>query len=199
MSGGGGGGGDGMEAGKAALKDVARGINAAVGELKTVSTPGAAAVGRGFDEVALSGLAAGHEGLAASLKSFCKRWDWGVRALLQDASEFAERVGVSAGYYHEVDQYVKDTFKVTVNAAMGNPHLTEDQVEAMSVGEVLADNPYAAIRDADYSAESFAQVGENAKQTWSRTKDDINDSPLLPRGSTAGGAAAEALSKIEDY
>ncbi|GHC65569.1 hypothetical protein [Streptomyces cinnamoneus] len=196
----GGGGGDGIEASKAALRDVAKSINAAIGEMKTVSGPGAAAVGRGFDELALSGLVAGHEGLAASLKTFCNRWDWGVRALVQDASEFAHRVGLAAGYYQEVDQYLKDTFKVTVNAAMGNPHLTEDQVEAMSVKDVLADNPVTAIRDADYSDESFATAGKNAKESWSRTVDDLKSSTVVP-GSPQSGykLARDVASKIEDY
>ncbi|MEU7136882.1 hypothetical protein [Streptomyces sp. NPDC046261] len=196
---GGGGGGDGIEAGKAALGDVARGINAAIGEMKGVSGQGAATVGRGFDELALSGLQAGHGGLTASLKTFCERWDWGVRALIQDANQFALRVGLSAGYFHEVDQYVKDTFKVTVNAAMGNPRLTEDQVEGMPVGEVLDDNPYTAVRDADYSAGSFAKAGEEAKEKWSGTVDDVVDTPLAPGGPKAGGIASEAVSKIEDY
>lgn len=194
---GGGGGGDGIEAGKAALSDVARGINAAIGEMKGVSGQGAATVGRGFDELALSGLQAGHGGLTASLKTFCERWDWGVRALIQDANQFALRVGLSAGYFHEVDQYVKDTFKVTANAAMGNPRLTEDQVEGMSVGEVLDDNPYTAVRDADYSARSFTEAGEKAKQKWSETADDLKSTTVIPGGSIPSSNAAGTVSKIE--
>ncbi|NVK78598.1 hypothetical protein HG542_13080, partial [Streptomyces morookaense] len=81
---------DGLKANKAAMDAIASGINGAIGELKGVGTPGAAAVGRGFSELSLSGMETGHEGLSSSFKEFCDRWEWGVRALLHDANEFAE-------------------------------------------------------------------------------------------------------------
>lgn len=190
------GGEDGLKAGQEALNTVAKGINGAIGELKGLGSAGEAAVGRGFSELALSGLESGHEGLTSAFKDFCDRWEWGVRALIHDGSEFAKRVGLAAGYYHEGDQYVKDTLKVTVNAAMGNPHLTEQQVEGKSLREVLADNPYTQVRDADYSAESFRHTGENARQVWSRTGEDLKDS-LTTGGPTPMGVAIRAGRKIE--
>ncbi|AZQ71806.1 hypothetical protein EKH77_11820 [Streptomyces luteoverticillatus] len=193
-----GGGGDGIQASQAALGNVAKGINAAIGELKGIGGAGAASVGRGFDDLALSGLELGHGGLTASLKNFCERWDWGVRALIQDADQFAERVGLAAGYYHERDRYVADTFKIVANAAMGNPHLTEDQVKEKSVSEVLSDNAFTQTRDADYSLGSFAKAGEGAKDAWSKTGKDLMDSAKTG-GPGPLGVAVRTVSKIEDY
>ncbi|MFG2179467.1 hypothetical protein ACGFLS_12230 [Streptomyces abikoensis] len=193
-----GGGGDGIQASQAALGNVAKGINAAIGELKGIGGAGAASVGRGFDDLALSGMELGHGGLTASLKNFCERWDWGVRALIQDADQFAERVGLAAGYYHERDRYVADTFKVVANAAIGNPHLTEDQVKEKSVSEVLSDNAFTQTRDADYSLGSFAKAGEGAKDAWSKTGKDLLGSAETG-GSGPLGVAVRTVSKIEDY
>lgn len=189
---------DSLKADKAAMDAIASGINGATGELKGIGTPGAASVGRGFSELSLSGMETGHEGLTSSFKEFCDRWEWGVRALLQDAGEFAERVGLAAGYYHEGDTYVSNTFKVVANAGMGNPHLTEDQVEHMSWGQVGADNPFTQVRDADYSAESLRRTGENAEQVWSKTAEDVEDS-VRTGGATPLGMGIRTVSKIEDY
>ncbi|MFH8785873.1 hypothetical protein [Streptomyces roseoverticillatus] len=163
-----------LAADSAALDNVAKGINEAIGELKSLGTPGEAAVGRGFDELALSGVELGHEGLAAAFKTFCNRWDWGIRALVHDGSQFAERVGLAAGYYHEQDVYIRDSFKVGVNAAMGNPHLLEEDVEKKSMSEILADNPVNDFRNPDYSAESFRKAGENSRQVWANTLRDAS-------------------------
>ncbi|QSY51416.1 MULTISPECIES: hypothetical protein [Streptomyces] len=183
----------GIHAGKDALDGVTKGINAAIGELKELGTAGSAAVGRGFEDLALSGMETGHDGLTAAFKTFCERWEWGVRALVHDGSQFAERVGLAAGYYHEGDQYVKDTVKVVANAAFGNPHLTEEQVEGMRMKDVLADNPFTQVRDADYSKKSFAKAAEDAEETWSRTAKDVGKAP------NAAGLAVRLGSKIEDY
>ncbi|MGW2600697.1 hypothetical protein [Streptomyces klenkii] len=190
-----------LAADAAALGNIAKGINEAIGELKSLGTPGEAAVGRGFDELALSGVELGHEGLAAAFKTFCNRWDWGVRALVQDGSQFAERVGLAAGYYHEQDVYIRDSFKVGVNAAMGNPHLLEEDVEKKSMREILADNPINDFRNPDYSAESFRKAGENSSQVWANTLRDASTGaangfgkgPLGRQGTDAANKLADKL------
>ncbi|MEU8549463.1 hypothetical protein AB0C81_21155 [Streptomyces roseoverticillatus] len=191
----------GLAADSAALDNIAKGINEAIGELKSLGTPGEAAVGRGFGELALSGVELGHEGLAAAFKTFCNRWDWGVRALVHDGSQFAERVGLAAGYYHEQDVYIRDSFKVGVNAAMGNPHLLEEDVEKKSMREILADNPVNDFRNPDYSAESFRKAGENSRQVWANTLRDASTGaangfgkgPLGRRGTDAANKLADQL------
>ncbi|MGK5732409.1 hypothetical protein [Streptomyces sp. URMC 124] len=188
-----------LAADAAALGDVAKGINGAIGELKSLGTPGQAAVGRGFDELALSGVQLGHEGLAAAFRTFCNRWDWGVRALVQDGSQFAERVGLAAGYYHEQDAYIRDSFKVGVNAVMGNPHLLEEDVEKKSVSEVLADNPVNDVRHADYSAESFRKAGENSRQVWANTLRDATTGAANGFGKgPVGRQRTDVLNRLAD-
>ncbi|CAM5430803.1 hypothetical protein [Streptomyces abikoensis] len=190
-----------LAADAAAMGNIAKGINEAIGELKSLGTPGEAAVGRGFDELALSGVELGHEGLAAAFKTFCDRWDWGVRALVHDGSQFAERVGLAAGYYHEQDAYIRDSFKVGVNAAMGNPHLLEEDVEKKSMSEILADNPINDFSHPDYSAESFRKAGENSSRVWANTLRDattgagngFGKGPLGRQGTDAANKLADKL------
>ncbi|MFF7728337.1 hypothetical protein [Streptomyces sp. NPDC008001] len=190
---------DRLAADAAALGNIAKGINGAIAELKSLGSPGEAAVGRGFDELALSGVELGHEGLAAAFKTFCDRWDWGVRALVQDGSQFAERVGLAAGYYHEQDAYIRDSFKVGVNAAMGNPHLMEEDVEKKSVSEVLADNPVNDFRHPDYSEESFRKADENSRQVWANTLRDASTGAANGFGKgPLGHQGTEAANKLAD-
>ncbi|MCC3768378.1 hypothetical protein [Streptomyces sp. UNOC14_S4] len=165
---------DGINAGKDALDNITKGLNGVIDELKkSGGSPGEAAVGRGFGELALSGLETGDQSLADTFKSFCHRWEWGVRALVRDGSQFAQRVGLAAGYYHEGDTYISNTFKVTTNALMGNPHLTEEQVEQQSWGQTLSDNPFNQIAHADYSGKSFEQAARHTEETAKRTAEDL--------------------------
>ncbi|MEU2869596.1 hypothetical protein ABZ769_10350 [Streptomyces olivoreticuli] len=165
---------DGIHAPKDALDNITKGLNGAIEELKkSGGSPGEAATGRGFGELALSGMETGHQGLTDSFKSFCHRWEWGVRALVHDGSQFAERVGLAAGYYHEGDAYISNTFKVTTNALMGNPHMTEEQAEQQSWGQTFSDNPFNQIAHADYSADSFKQAGHHTDAALARTIADI--------------------------
>ncbi|MEV8478753.1 hypothetical protein [Streptomyces sp. NPDC051173] len=166
--------GDGMDAPKDALDNIAKGINGAIDELKkSGGSPGEAATGRGFSELTLSGMETGHQGLTDAFKSFCHRWEWGVRALVHDGSQFAQRVGLAAGYYHEGDAYISNTFKVTTNALMGNPHMTEEQAEQQSWKQTLSDNPVNDIAHPDYSAGSFKQAAHHTDETLARTIADI--------------------------
>ncbi|GAA0466291.1 hypothetical protein ABZ951_03715 [Streptomyces sp. NPDC046215] len=181
---------DSLKTGKGALDGIAKGLNGAIEELKKIGSPGDAATGRGFSELALSGLETGHEGLTASFKAFCDRWEWGVRALVHDGSQFADRVGLAAGYYHEGEQYISNTFKVVTNAALGNPNLTEEEIEAQSWGKTLSDNPLQ--RDSDYSAGSFRQAAHNASETWQKTASDVKREGF---GEATRDAAAEIAKK----
>ncbi|MEU1671695.1 hypothetical protein ABZ752_06660 [Streptomyces roseifaciens] len=191
--------GDGLAADSAALDNIAKGINGAIGELKSIGSPGDAAVGRGFDELALSGVELGHEGLAAAFKTFCSRWDWGVRALVHDGSQFAQRVGLAAGYYHEQDAYIRDTFKVGVNAVMGNPHLMEEDVEKKSMSEILADNPVNDFSHPDYSAESFRQADANIRRVWADTARDASTGAANGYGKgPLGRQGTEAANRLAD-
>ncbi|MEV7442513.1 hypothetical protein AB0O22_15335 [Streptomyces sp. NPDC091204] len=95
------------------------------------------------------------------------------------ANAFAANVGLSAGVLHEQDQYVQGTFKVVTNAAWGNPYASEGDITGKGWGEVLADNPYTEIRDADHSKESYEQASRESKDAWRSAIHDVNSSDIL--------------------
>lgn len=158
-----------------ALAAIAKGIDLAHAELKDLGMIGEASTGRGFSDLALSGLELGHGGLASKFGTFCDRWEWGVRALTQKGNGFAQGVGLSAGSYTEQESYVKDSIKIGVNSLNGNPHLSEDEVKAKSwdtiSGQSAYDNP-------DWSGESMAEAHGEVKQNWQNTVYDAEDAAL---------------------
>lgn len=158
-----------------ALVEIANGIDLAHAELKDLGMIGEASVGRGFSDLALSGLELGHGGLTAEFETFCNRWEWGVRALTLKGNAFAQGIGLSAGSYAEQEQYVKDAIKIGVNSVNGNPHATEDEVKQMS-WETIRDQH--AWDNADWSGESFSQAHDEVKQTWRNTGYDVMDAQL---------------------
>jgi hypothetical protein len=149
---------------------VTKGLTEALGELRELGTAGVAGAGRGFDAVGLSGLELGHEALAETFSSFCERWEWGVRSLINEGNAFAVRTGLSAGTYYETDEYVEGTFKIAANAVIGNPYASEDEVTGMGWGEIATSG---AAGGADYSKESFEQAWENGKQGWKDAGRDV--------------------------
>ncbi|GAB2984233.1 hypothetical protein GCM10023080_057560 [Streptomyces pseudoechinosporeus] len=158
---------------------ITEGITLALDELRELGMIGTASTGRGFSDLALSGLELGHGGLTSALDSFCERWEWGVRSLINEGNNFAEAVGLSAGTFYETDQYVEGTMKVAANSIMGNPHLTEDEVTQMGWGDLAKNH---ALADPDYSEESFDQAWENSKQGWSDASRDVMTSEVLRLG-----------------
>ncbi|MFF4018638.1 hypothetical protein [Streptomyces sp. NPDC001843] len=157
---------------------IAKGLTDALGELKELGMVGEAGAGRGFGDIALSGLELGHEGLTGALESFCERWEWGVRSLINEGNGFAVRTGLAAGTYYENDQYVKGTFKVVENAAIGNPYASEEEVEKMGWGDIAKSGAFGG--DVDYSKASFDQALANSEQGWKDAGRDVMTS------STAG-------------
>ena len=177
-----GGAGDGYSADPEALAEVAKGLNGVIAELKDVTGQiGYSDVGRGFEELQLTGLQLGSAGLTAAFGTFCERWEWGVRELVGEATQFAEGLNLSAGIYNDMEQYAKDTLKVGVNAAIGNPHLTEEQAASMSRDQVVAD--MKSSLSPDYSGQSFQESARTVDQTWKETA----------RDSLTGGTQNEAL------
>ncbi|WP_030206497.1 hypothetical protein [Streptomyces bikiniensis] len=158
-----------------ALAAIAKGIDLAHAELKELGMTGQASAGRGFSELALSGLELGHDGLTSEFETFCNRWEWGVRALTLRGNGFAQGVGLSAGAFAEQEQYVKDTIKIGVNSLNGNPHLSEDDVKKMSWETVRDQHTWDG---ADWSPESFGDAHQEVKQTWRNTAYDVEDSLL---------------------
>ncbi|WP_175408931.1 hypothetical protein [Streptomyces sp. TRM64462] len=146
------------------------GINKAHEELKDLGSIGDATAGTGFQDLALSAVELGHHGLADGFRTFCERWGWGVRTLMQRGNGFAQAVGLAAGGLHELDQYVDGTFKIVVNGVNGNPHLSEEEVKAKSWDELRSQSP---TDGADWSGASFSKAHEDVTQTWNDVNYDI--------------------------
>jgi hypothetical protein len=154
------------------LQQVATGINQTIGELKTLGIAEEAEQGRGFSHMEMTGMQVGHEQLRQSFANFCERWSWGVRSLVSDGNQLAVRLNLSAGAYYEGDQYAAGVFKDLLNAFVGDPHASEQQVENETVGQMLhRDLP-------DYSSGSFAQAADNAAQTWNGVGRDEMEGPM---------------------
>ncbi|MFF7091736.1 hypothetical protein ACFY9A_04960 [Streptomyces rubradiris] len=156
---------------------IAKGLTDALGELKELGMVGEAGAGRGFSDIALSGLELGHEGLTSAFKSFCERWEWGVRSLVNEGNGFAMKTGLAAGTYYETDKYVEGTFKIVENAAIGNPYASEEEVEKMGWGEIAKSGAYGG--DVDYSKESFERAWENSEQGWKDAGRDVMTSHTI--------------------
>lgn len=157
----------------AGLGLIAKGLTEALGELKELGMVGEAGAGRGFGDIALSGLELGHEGLTEEFKGFCERWEWGVRSLINESNAFAVKTGLSAGTYYETEQYVEGSFKVVANAAVGNPYASEEDVEKMGWGDIATSGAYGGV---DYSKESFDQAMANSAQGWKDAGRDVTTS-----------------------
>ncbi|MDH6133293.1 hypothetical protein P3T37_002688 [Kitasatospora sp. MAA4] len=163
-----------------ALKNTAKGINDAVAELKTLGIDESAEVGRGFSSLSLTGMQVGNAGLQSALDDFCGRWGWGVRTLVHDGTEIADRLGLSAGRYYDQEQYASGVMKDVVNAAIGNPDLTQEQVEKQSWSQTWDNNPYTQVTNPDYSKASFDQAAADTRKTWAAEGKDIEGHVPVP-------------------
>ncbi|MGW7361236.1 hypothetical protein ACWGI0_32615 [Streptomyces sp. NPDC054802] len=167
------------------VQRITHGLRAAVSELREVGTGTGSVLGKGFSDLAMTGMEAGHHGLSVDFEDYAERWEWGVRALVQNANTIAAKLGLAAGLIWEEDQYVQGTFKIAVNAAVGNPHASEDEIVRQNWGDVFTPD----YLDPDYSPESFQRAGDEAEQTWKDT-----GRALLTEGN--GGRRASALNDL---
>lgn len=164
--------GEGYQVDPAALQQTANGINDTIGALKNVGIDEAAETGRGFSGMSMSGMQVGHQGLQQAFSGFCERWSWGVRTLVQDGTQFAQRLGLNAGTYYQMEQYGVGVLKDAVNAVAGDPHATNQQVESGSFSDIInKDTP-------DFSAASWQQTGQNAATTWSGVGRDVMEGEM---------------------
>ncbi len=158
-----------LEVSPQAVAAIQSGLRAAISELRESGDAAGASQGAGFENLSMTGMETGHAGLATDFEDFCERWEWGVRALVQDASTLAANLGIAAGTVWEEEQYVQGSFKVVANAAYGNPYASEDEIEQKKWGDIFRADVYKP----DYSVESFEKGQQDIKQTWSDTKDTV--------------------------
>lgn len=149
---------------RAALRETAQGINDTIGALKGLGFDEEAEVGRGFSGLTLSGLQVGYAGLQSAFAGFCDRWSWGVRTLVQDGSQIAQRLGLCAGMYADAEQSVIASVKDLVDAGMGDPHLSDSQVAQGSWAQAAGAAPGQAPND--FSGAAWGQAGQQMDQTW---------------------------------
>ncbi|MGW2558203.1 hypothetical protein ACWCXB_02950 [Streptomyces sp. NPDC001514] len=160
-----------LEVDPAAIKKITEGLRGAVAELREIGTAGGASMGAGFAELSLTGMESGHAGLAGDFEDFCERWEWGVRALIQDASDLAAQTGIAAGALWEEDQYLQGALKVGANSLYGNPHANEDDIEKKAWGDIFSADVYKP----DYSMESALKANQQIDQTWQDTGDKLKN------------------------
>ncbi|ALV36168.1 hypothetical protein [Streptomyces sp. CdTB01] len=163
-----------------ALERITKGIDQAMDELKTQGFDVEANLGRGFDDLELDGLEVGDGSLRQVFADFCERWSWGVRSLMQDANDFACGLGLSAGLYHDQEQYVSGVLKNVWTAAAGNPNLTEEQARQRSWSQTVEDNNYSQAANADYSMGSFVEGDREVAAAWAQTEKDLDTSTVTP-------------------
>jgi hypothetical protein len=154
---------DGFAVDRAALAETANGINATINDLKPLGIEETAGVGRGFSGLALSGLQAGDGGLASAFGNFCDRWSWGVRALVQDGNQFAQRLGLAAGTYNMVEQQLTGAAKNALDAVAGDPHMTDQQAASASWSR---DAAAVTGQQTPGGQTTWGQAGQEAGQQW---------------------------------
>lgn len=164
---------------------ITTGLREAVAELKEIGNGTGAVLGKGLSDLSMTGMEAGHHGLSVDFEDFCERWEWGVRALVQDANAIAAKLGLAAGIVWEEDQYVQGTLKIAVNAGVGNPHASEDEIVKQDWGDVFTPDYLSP----DYSQESFERTANEAGQTWKDT-----GRALVTEGN--GGRQADQLNDL---
>ncbi|MGR3939475.1 hypothetical protein [Streptomyces sp. BRA346] len=115
---------------KETVERLTKGITSALDELREIGTADDAAQGSGFNEMPLSKMEAGHDGLAEAFEGFCEEWEWGVRGLMADADDVAQALGLAAGGTFEEDEYRSTTLKQGIQAVSpaSNPHTTKEEL-----------------------------------------------------------------------
>jgi hypothetical protein len=167
-------GGQGYEVAPEALKELASGIQGAIDALKGMGLGQSYQLGRGFSGLELTGMEASSAGVKSSFDAFCERWSWGVRSLVQDGNEIALRLGLSAGLYHDQEQYVSGVLKDAVSAAIGgNPDQDQSQTEKESWGQVWGDNAFTEAAHPDFSTASAVQAQQKMSQLWKGEQTDL--------------------------
>ncbi|GGR06896.1 hypothetical protein [Kitasatospora griseola] len=182
-----------------ALEMTAKGINGAIKELEEVGFAEGAGLGRGFSLLELTGMEIGDQGCRSAFEDFCERWALMVRSLVQEGNEIARRLDLSAGLYHQQEQYLSDSMKLVVNSAMGNPNLTEEQVSAQSWKQTLSDNSVTQFENADFSAQSLQAAGLHQRASWEGLKADFdrNSAPARAFGADEDAARAAEAKQAE--
>lgn len=121
-------------------------------------------VGRGFSTLTLGTESIGKHSVQQTFEEFTERWTWSVRALVRTGNTIAQGLGWAVGRYYEMEQQASNTLKEMWTHMLGNPHLSEEEIDARSASETFADNPINHVLNPDYSPESFAEAKQHIQQ-----------------------------------
>ncbi|MFI0713966.1 hypothetical protein ACH4SK_25575 [Streptomyces inhibens] len=155
------------------LKQVSKGINDALDELKKITDATEASTGQGFSDLSVSPTVMGHSDASQMLDDFAERWGWEVQALLDEGDDVAGTLDLNAGYYEEAEEYGTDVLKDVVLSATADPTLTSENAEKMSWSQVGG-----KIKDAytpDYSMDSFKDASKESRKNLSNAWTDVTE------------------------
>ncbi|MFG2402140.1 hypothetical protein [Streptomyces lydicus] len=155
------------------LKQVSKGINDALDELKKITDATEASTGQGFSDLSVSPTVMGHSDASQMLDNFAERWGWEVQALLDEGDDVAGTLDLNAGYYEEAEEYGTGVLKDVVLSATADPTLTSEKAEKMSWSQVGG-----KIEDAytpDYSMDSFKDAAKESRKNLSHTWTDVTE------------------------
>jgi hypothetical protein len=175
--------GDGYTVDPAALNETANGINDTINDLGQLGFAETAGTGMGFTGLTLSELQVGYSGLTSAFSDFTGRWQWGVRSLVQDGNQIAQRLSLNAGAYYQADQKVVGSLKNLVVAAVGDPHETAQQAASGSWSQAAALVTGAQTPEGNMTAQ---QADQQIAAQWKAEGQDVEQngwkSPLLNGG-----------------
>lgn len=164
----------------AAAKQVEQGLKAATAELEETGFFSITAQqGQGFQFLMMSGMEMGNGELAEVFGQFCGLWGMAIHAKMQDLNDIADKLDLSAGLYHEQEQYVNDTLKeVVVTAGSYNPQqgLAEgEKAGEKSWGEVWGDVK-PRMPEVDTTPPDLNDLNRMGDQ-WEQVGNDFESSP----------------------
>lgn len=158
-------------------RQVERGLTDAINELEETGYFSITAQqGHGFQSLRMSGMEMGSGELADAFGQFCDRWAPAIHSKMQDANDIARKLDLSAGLYHEQEEYVVGSLKeAMVTAGSNNPQqgIAEgDKAADRSWGEVW-DSVRPRVPEVDTSQPDRGAMGEQ----WQQVGEDFSTSP----------------------
>jgi hypothetical protein len=166
------------------LKQAAKGINGVISKLSGgVLGSYTGQLGRGFDDLALTGEQMSRSDAKSGMDNFVQRWEWGTRALVTRASDIGHALHMGAGAIEKQEQYFNNAAKGMANDVAGDPSLQQHSVtdaqgnivvrgtDDMSWGQMV-DHNLNQLAHPDWSAQSFQDALPQLQQSWGVVKDN---------------------------
>lgn len=166
-----------------ALNETAQGINDSIAALQSCGAiTETAGVGLGFQDLNLSQEQLGYMELTNAVSGFTSRWAWGVRALVQDGNQIAQRLNLNAGAYAAAENNVIGSLKYLAVEAdpLADPHETQAQAAAGGWNQYTALITGATTPEGKMTAQQAAQqISEQWKTEWTDIEQNGYKSPIL--------------------